>query len=555
MALALSSLPEVLQQRTVADLRRELDAACRSGSDEKFDLWRAYRRGVLLSRARVRAHDDDVPMWPTLREKCRRSLGFFSRTYCDIYEPKRAAAGGATDIPFVPYPHQEWASSLLLELLSVGGTLAINKGRQYGLTWGLLIPIIWLWLYRDGMKLGVGSRTEDNVDKNPGSQNKDSLFGRMEYVVEGLPEFLRPRGYRLADDNQRQMLQWINPENGNTITGEAAGPMFSQSRTYGLMLIDEMAKWKFQESVLSGTQPNCWARILLSAPDVDAPATKEAFEQVRKATPRFYLDLPWTVHPERTRQWAEGERTALGQPQLFEQLHNLSWESGSERRIYPEFDQVSLGIYPYRPDWPCYGGIDFGRTNNTALVWAQQNPVTGRWRLLASTMRAGQPIEFFLPFFGKPRQAIHQYTEDEERLIDLARQWSAGGVAWFGDPAGQQASQLSNTSVVGTLQQYGVAITTNPRMRSHDERQTRTKILLRGAECHQPLCALLIRAMKAYRRPTVRANSTTVTKKPVHDWSSDLATALEYLSVNVDGMNTRETAPPPARQQSAWEVA
>jgi hypothetical protein len=61
--------------------------------------------------------------------------------------------------------------------------------------------------------------------------------------------------------------------------------------------------------------------------------------------------------------------------------------------------------------------------------------------------------------------------------------------------------------------------------------------------------------MKAYRRPSVRANSTTVTKKPVHDWSSDLATALEYLSVNVDGMNTRETAPPPARQAAAWEAA
>jgi hypothetical protein len=91
-------------------------------------------------------------------------------------------------------------------------------------------------------------------------------------------------------------------------------------------------------------------------------------------------------------------------------------------------------------------------------------------------------------------------------------------------------------------------------MRSHDERQTRTKILLRGAECNQPLCSLLIRAMKAYRRPIRQANSTTVTKKPVHDWSSDLATALEYLSVNVDGMNQEKPAVP-ARQVSAWEAA
>jgi hypothetical protein len=552
--VAVAALPAVIAQTSVADLRRALDAACRGGSDEKLGLWRAYRRAQLLARARVRAHDHDREMWPALREQCRRSAGFFARTYCEIYEPKRAASGGATDIPFVPYPHQEWASGLMLELLGVGGTLVINKGRQYGLTWGLLITIAWLWLFRDGMKLGVGSRTEDNVDKNPGSRNKDSLFGRMEYVVEGIPEFLRPRGYRLADDNQRQMLQWINPENGNTITGEAAGPMFSQSRTYGLMLIDEMAKWKFQESVLSGTQPNCWARVLLSAPDVDAPAVREAFEQVRKASPRFYLDLPWTVHPERTSQWAEEERRALGATQLFEQLHNLSWESGSERRIYPEFDQVSLGSYPHRPDWPCFGGIDFGRTNNTALVWAQLSPVTGRWRLLASTMRSGEPIEFFLPFFGRPVEGRFTYTEDELRLIDLARAWSAGGVAWFGDPAGSQMTQLSNTSVIGTLASYGVTITTNPRMRSHDERQTRTKILLRGAECNQPLCSLLIRAMKAYRRPMTRANSTTVTKKPVHDWSSDLATALEYLSVNIDGLTSEKPAVP-GRQVSAWEAA
>jgi hypothetical protein len=365
---------------------------------------------------------------------------------------------------------------------------------------------------------------------------------------------LRPRGYRLGDANQRQMLQWINPENGNTITGEAAGPMFSQSRTYGFMLIDEMAKWKFQESVLSGTQPNCWARLLLSAPDVEAEATKSAFEQVRAASPRFFLDLPWTVHPERTSQWAANERAALGSSQLFEQLHNLSWDSASDRRIYPEFDAVTLGSFPYRPDWPCFGGIDFGRTNNTALVWAQLSPTTGRWRLLAATMRAGEPIEFFLPFFGKPVEGRFAYTEDELRLIDLVRQWSTGGVAWFGDPAGVQMTQLANTSVIGTLQQYGVTIGVNPRMRSHDERQTRTKILLRGAECNQPLCSLLIRAMKAYRRPIRQANSTTVTKKPVHDWSSDLATALEYLSVNVDGMNQEKPAVP-ARQVSAWEAA
>jgi hypothetical protein len=554
MTAVLARPPEVIAQRDVAALRRSLDAACRGGSDEKLGLWRAYRRAQLLSRGAVRAHDEDAGMWPALREQCRRSVGFFSRTYADIYEPARSARGGAPDIPFVPYPHQEWATGLVLELLRVGGTGAIGKGRQEGLTWGLLITLIWLWLFRDGMKLGVGSRTEDNVDKNPGSQNKDSLFGRMEYVVEGLPEFLRPRGYRLGDANQRQMLQWINPENGNTITGEAAGPMFSQSRTYGFMLIDEMAKWKFQESVLSGTQPNCWARLLLSAPDVEAEATKAAFEQVRASSPRFFLDLPWTVHPERGSDWADGERRALGSSQLFEQLHNLSWDSASDRRIYPEFDSVSLGSFPYRPDWPCFGGIDFGRTNNTALVWAQQAPATGRWRLLASTMRAGEPIEFFLPFFGKPVEGRFQYTEDELRLIDLVRQWSTGGVAWFGDPAGVQMTQLANTSVIGTLQQYGVTIGVNPRMRSHDERQTRTKILLRGAECNQPLCGLLIRAMKAYRRPIRQANSTTVTKKPVHDWSSDLATALEYLATNMIGMETT-VAPPPGRQQSAWEAA
>jgi hypothetical protein len=60
--------------------------------------------------------------------------------------------------------------------------------------------------------------------------------------------------------------------------------------------------------------------------------------------------------------------------------------------------------------------------------------------------------------------------------------------------------------------------------------------------------------MKAYRRPVTRANSTTVTKKPVHDWSSDLATALEYLATNVDGMDKNVPVAPP-RQASAWEAA
>ena len=542
-------------------LRRALHSACRSADDAKLPLWEDYQARMLAGQLRERRKADSDPQARAqLIDACRpaertveeytRAFLFFCRVFGTVVEPRDGA--DSEYLPFIPYPHQEDLAIQLIQVYFDGGSLFVEKARDMGATWLCLHFVVWLWLFVPNNRWHLGSRTEDFVDVNPGSMNDDTLFGRCEIIVENLPAWLQPAGHSLQDKEKRQRKLWHNPERpGNRLSGEAASPHFSrQTRKTGI-LVDELPFWEHQRECIKGTVDTCRVRVFLGSPNPDADACKEFIQRPGVRLVRQH----WSLHPHKTLAWYEHQLLTRSEEEIANEL-DLSWEGGSERRIYSEWDTVPQAGYPFQPGWPLVVGIDFGRSDDTALVYGQRNLKTKAFRFLACHLRAGEPIEFFLPFFGKPiASGLFDYSEQERALIDRAQGWikRGAGLRFYGDPSGSTITQAANTSVLQILAKNKVYVNTNPRIKSHDERQTRTRLLLRNAEVDRSGCRLLDESMRNYRRPASR-RSVGFQKRALHNRHSHACTAVEYIAANLTDLV--ETAPLPTvlpRHVSAWE--
>lgn len=571
--LLAAAVRRVLPERLVA-LHDDAADACRRNDEDKLTRWRAYAAEMEWWRYQQRLNEADSDEQERLRRRITPADGSPTAAiaallaYCWLYGTLPAAGDPLYRLPrvnFVPYPYQELALAVALWLQldppDLGKDVAVLKSRQTGLTTAFLHEAVWRW-HLEPTRLGVGSYAESEVDKNPGTRNPHTLLGRCEAIIAAEPAYLRPKGFDLADKRLRQMLEIVNPENEARIDGEPARENFTSGRTYLKLLVDELAKWPFPDAILasSGGGNVVQQRVTLSTPTGDAPSVEAFYQRVKEEWPHRYLEIDWWEHPERDAAWERAARVTLGDDK-FGIEHELSFQASAERVIYPEWRSVPQGDFDFDPDRKLCGGIDFGRRDGTALVLFQppERSDGGRVRILASHFSAGQTIEFYVPLMGGlVTSGVFVYSKAELEFIDLVQRWSrrAGGIAWFGDPAGEHLTQLRNESVVQILNRHGLYVRTNEKIRSHDERQDACRRLLRDCEVNTPLCRALDDSMRRYRWPKPNDRTTAGPRRqPVHR-DSHLPTALEYAAVNRPlWAMLGVPAPKLQRHVAAYEVA
>ena len=272
--------------------------------------------------------------------------------------------------------HQEQCGAALEQALADSRpdrpvAILVLKVRDMGVSYEALHRLLHKWLYLPGFSAHLGSRTEDLVDTNPGSLSRDTLFGRLEIILDHLPPWMTPSGFSLKNKTLRQKNLLINPSNGNRITGEAAA--VTSPGNSGLPSFCSMSSPAGRTLRRSGVgvrdsaASSIWA---ITNPNPDG----RRFEQtiVEQGLARVHA-MPHSLHPYKTKEWLsreEGERTDCAAGSEL----GLSWEGSRERLIYPTWPLVVQGEFPYRNDWPLFGSIDYGRADGTAIGWFQQNP-------------------------------------------------------------------------------------------------------------------------------------------------------------------------------------
>jgi hypothetical protein len=428
-----------------------------------------------------------------------------------------------------------------------GNDIFIEKCREMGATYIVLAVLLWFWRYVPGSNFLVGSRKESYVDNTKGDSNEisnkeESLFGKMEYMINHLDPILLPKGFHTKKHMTYMAL--ANPENGNAISGESSNSNFSRGGRFKAILLDEFAFWDNAVAAWGSTADTTNCRIVLTTPGIKpGKAKKLRFGKDGEAIK--IITLPYTLDPRKTKEWLDKERSRRSAEDFAREIM-INWEASITGRVYPEIKQAEVGDYPYNSKWSMFVAWDFG-LDGVAIQFWQSNPLAHKMRLVDCYSNSDKPIQYYFPVFGIEEfvqengvlikcKELFAYTNEDLEAFAVLSQLKDG--THFGDPDVAKHSLLTGTSTYQALSAVGIFVETKPESNDFISRRERTKVMLQsGIEVNDnPRTEYWYESMLQARYPQRQENSqvTTAVNLPIHDWSSHHRTATEYLAVNHD---------------------
>lgn len=204
-----------------------------------------------------------------------------------------------THLPFVTWAIQDDHLLRIENGIEDGESLLTDKSRDMGATWNHIAVLTHRLLFHEAESHLMISRKEDAVDILDGNpkgyphgplSNPGTLFGKIDYVLSRLPEWMLPR---LA----RKKLHLVNLDNGTRIDGESANATAGSSDRRSSIFLDEFAKIDEAESIKRSTKDVTACRLVCSTPN--GPGT--AFSKWRTSGQIPVFIMPWWEHPEKGR--------------------------------------------------------------------------------------------------------------------------------------------------------------------------------------------------------------------------------------------------------------
>lgn len=436
-------------------------------------------------------------------------------------------------LPFITFEYQDTALAWFIDHIDNGRDGLVEKSRDMGMSWLIFVwGPLWYWLFRDGASFLLGSYKEDLVD----DRTPDSLFGKLDYALNSLPKWMQPARFNL--DKHRTKLRLTNPANGNIITGDSMNAQFGRGSRKTAVLFDELGFWEYAKDAWESCGDTTSCRIANSTPqgyNYFASLKEQGID---------VLTLMWRLHPLKDESWYAFEKLRRSEEEVAQEI-DLSYTKSREGKVYPEWNEenVKRAYYPYDEQANLYVGWDFGKTDDTAIIWAQPDR-EGRLRIVDTYRNTGKNIDFYIPFVtGIVPSDGYKYTAAEFELIVEHKDWKRG--VHFGDPAGRFRNQVSDETVFSVLKENGIIVNFKEMWKEFSVRKSATKrLLMDGVNLNENvrtqyfnLC--LINA--AY--PKVRNEGVQIIKsdKPKHDWTSHYRSALEYLALGMEGRTGTRT--------------
>lgn len=389
------------------------------------------------------------------------------------------------EIPFDPYPYQvEFWQAILDELATLDrqqkpDIIRCEKSRQMGLSWAAALFILWsltAWPYVwRGLAL---SYNFDLVDDGGGKSTTDSLFGKVRFMWERLPEELRaPLDYRLGqivntETHAAMIGKTTNPSSGQTGGGGRGG-----SYRYGLW--DEAAFGVHSFQVFAGFSQAARVKVLWST--ANGKAGVWGFLKYEAKAGVRHLRMHWTAHPVKgagkrkvkgqwTSPWYEEECQTMTDEDIAREL-DISDAASVKGRAFPEF---SIDAH-VRPGLRYGGGTlvagwDFGIRASVFCIHEVRPSAAGGLELvtLGAAEYANATTDILAEGF---RGELARITGNPKHPCRS-----------FGDPAGRARSQTTGTSVLDELKRLDVYVEAPTRL-SDVPRRTRTvRLMLQGKQ-------------------------------------------------------------------------
>lgn len=370
------------------------------------------------------AAKDNPELQALLLAWCRRDVRFWFRHFCWTFDPRLEQP----HLPFVPYPFQENALVDLVAAIENGEDLLIEKSRDMGLSWLVLLAFQYFWLFRDGANFHLGSRKQEAVDRKG---DLSTLMEKLRYNLSWLPDWMRPVGFQ--DSQHDNLLRLLNPENGNVITGESSNENFGRGGRYKAVLFDEFPFWPMQDAAYASAGQSSPCRIVVGTPY----GKNNRFAELRFSGQIRVLRIHWREHPQRDEHWYATQKKRLSEDELAREL-DINYHLSLKDRVFRNFSEANLGDFQDFMPQKLLRSWDFG---------------------------FHCPACLFLGFDSEDRLIVlREVVGKEELLTDFAGRVQALTQAEYGgipvedicDPAGAQRSDKSLRTSIEILNSLGI---------------------------------------------------------------------------------------------------
>ncbi len=217
-----------------------------------------------------------------LEVMCSKDILFYINVFGWTKDPRIV---GDIIKPFVTYDFQDDAILEACDCILNGSDLVWPKTRTMGASWMGMVVFEWFWHFYGDLELGIISRKEELVDQ---AGNTKSLMGKIDFIHDYLPKWLRPRTHRI----KRHLY---NLDNNSTIIGETTNKDPFRSARLTACFIDEFAAFEPIDGweCLKATREVTKCRIFCSTPKGAA----NAFWHVVYKTAAIKRFLHWLEHP------------------------------------------------------------------------------------------------------------------------------------------------------------------------------------------------------------------------------------------------------------------
>lgn len=228
-----------------------------------------------------------------VREMCKRDILFWINTFVWQFNPNQLGDSSTLVGPFITWGVQEQTIRTILTAIEDRSDVIVEKSREMGASWMCLLIMLWFFIFHPMSKFLCVSRNADAVDDRDDS---DSLFWKLDYVLERLPEWMIEKG-----EFTRKVMSFRNKSNGSMITGQATTGRAGVGGRCLAMFVDEFSQIDEAWEVYDRTSDTTGCRIFNGT----HKGTKTCFfhltTKADNATALKKVVLHWTQHPDKAK--------------------------------------------------------------------------------------------------------------------------------------------------------------------------------------------------------------------------------------------------------------
>lgn len=241
---------------------------------------REYVKNLRFRRSILDQCEGDTEAQAAMREACRQDILLYVNTFVYQFNPKKL---GEPVGPFITWEFQDRGFRWMLECVEQQKDGVVEKSREQGWSWMVLILQDWLSIFHEWTKHFCMSRNFDAVDK---PLDSDSLFWKIDFMHERLPDWL------LGEVRRRKgVFEFQRTRSG--ITSQASTGEAGVGGRATTALIDELGKIKEDHEVVAYTADTSDCRFFVST----HTGVGTAFHRLTQRPEVRKFVSHWSEHP------------------------------------------------------------------------------------------------------------------------------------------------------------------------------------------------------------------------------------------------------------------